>query len=96
MSDYTPSTAMIREHVAWIWSRGSEEESQAFAMFDRWLTRHDAEVWDKGHKTPWRRGPDACTCGAWSVGECGCGERGNGELLSLADNPYHTIEEDRS
>lgn len=49
-----------------------------------------AEAWDKGHKTRWRRGPDNCRCSAWSSSECGCGEYGNGELLSLQQNPYRT------
>ena len=51
-----------------------------------------ADVWDEGHKAPWRRGPDSCRCSAWSSGECACGMYGNGELLSLNDNPYRRSE----
>lgn len=55
---------------------------------DRWLAQVKAEAWDEGHCHAQRRGPDDCTCEAWSEDECACGQFGNGELGSLADNPY--------
>lgn len=56
----------------------------AWEIFEGLL--HDA--WAKGHLTRWRRGPDTCTCHAYNSSECGCGEYGNGVLLSLDENPY--------
>lgn len=52
------------------------------------IRRIQAEAWDAGHKTRWRRGPDSCHCEAWSRSECACGKYGTGELLSLKENPH--------
>lgn len=69
------------------------EEKLAGALRDLLSTMPGlADAWDEGHKTLWRRGPDGCQCGAWSSGECACGEYGNGELLSLKSNPYRNLE----
>lgn len=88
MSEYTPTTKEVRGFYV-------KGEGGLFAdeEFDRWLAEYTrqvkAEAWDEGHKTRWRRDPDdGCTCGAWAEIECGCGNYGTGELLSLNDNPY--------
>jgi len=64
-----------------------QRAAKAKAEVDR-LRAENAIAWATGHSHPWRRGSDGCTCGAWAKIECGCGRYGNGELLSLADNPY--------
>jgi hypothetical protein len=56
--------------------------------FDAWLDSVKAYAWQEGHLHDRRLGPDECVCWAWSPGECGCGKFGNGEVLSLHDNPY--------
>lgn len=95
MSDYTPTTEEVR--ASWVeFGKGPFTRQQIIdsrAEFDRWKDEFAREVaekaWDEGHKTRWRRDPDdGCTCGAWAEIECGCGNYGTGELLSLNDNPY--------
>ena len=63
MSEYTPTTAMVRDSYAphravflrgkgWYPDREASEE-EAAAEFDRWLFEHDSQVaeraWDEGH-----------------------------------------------
>lgn len=43
-------------------------------------------AWQEGHETPWEREPDNCKCYAWNSGECGCGEYGNGRIIT--PKPY--------
>ena len=52
------------------------------------LTANLAAAWEAGHREPWKREMDACRCGAWHTGECGCGLYGTGKLISLDANPY--------
>lgn len=51
-----------------------------------------AEVWMEGHTTYQEREQDDCRCGAWYEGECGCGEYGQGKIITT--NPYTTKETD--
>ena len=92
--DFTPDTVLVRTNYAlYNWQHTpTYTVPKGEAEFDRWLAEYtrqvQAEAWDAGHKTRWRRGLDECQCGAWSRNECGCGLYGTGELLSLADNPH--------
>lgn len=79
-------TAALRASFADV--RPFANPDEALRQFDWWLAKVKAAAWDEGHKHWWRRGPDNCHCAAWSSSECGCGEYGTGELLSLKDNPY--------
>ena len=97
MTDWTPNEEQAKRayvtgmRQAFIASAGEHAEE-----WDRFIAAHDrvvaAQAWDEGHKTPHRRGPDNCMCGAWSRIECGCGLYGTGPLESLTENPYRTEE----
>ena len=66
----------------------NEFEPDARAVLEAVADDLRAEAWDAGHRHPQKLGPDGCECAAHYAGECACGEYGNGELLSLAANPY--------
>lgn len=95
MSEYTPDTEAVRDAYASFWERRYGPAvwyERCQDEFDRWLeaekAKWQAEAWEEGHRHAQRRGPDDRTCEAWSEDECACGQFGNGELWSLADNPY--------
>lgn len=93
MSDYTPTTPVIRGAYVQLHSGASWESKQPrLVEFDRWLEQVKAEAWDEGHRTPQEREPDDCQCGAWYDGECGCGLFGTGEIIT--PNPYRQKEQD--
>jgi len=86
MSDWTPTTEVIRDAVTFPRERLGEPRPIKAAAFDRWLEQVKAEAWDEGHRTPQVREAHDCQCGAWYEGECACGRFGTGKLIT--PNPY--------
>ena len=90
MTDYTPTTEVIRHAVSYPRERLGEPRPIRPEAFDRWLDQTlreaKAEAWDEGHRTPQDREPDGCQCGAWYEGECACGLFGTGTIIT--PNPY--------
>ena len=52
MTDYTPSTSMVRAYYA----LEKEDHGIRGAAFDRWLANVKAEAWDEGHAAGWAFG----------------------------------------
>lgn len=86
---WTPTDEMVEWAYASAAFTNAGEDPRA--VFRRWLRGRLADAWDEGHQRRRRRGPDCCLCEAWDEGECGCGEYGTGQLVSLGDNPYRSM-----
>ena len=50
MSDYTPTTEEIQSRYVYAADFTVSEEMDAWGEFDRWLERHDAEVYQRGRE----------------------------------------------
>lgn len=62
MSDYTPTTPVIRGAYVQLHPDASWESKQPrLAEFDRWLNQVKAEAWDEGHESAALRIPE----GVW-------------------------------
>lgn len=49
MSDYTPTTEVIRDAVSFPRERLGEPRPIKPEVFDRWLSQVKAEAWEEGH-----------------------------------------------
>ena len=49
MSEYTPTTEVIRHALAYPRERLGEPRPIKTEAFDRWLNRIKADAWDEGH-----------------------------------------------